>query len=316
MSKTWLSSSWKEIIFFVWYKNGIIMCKTTGLFYANEHMSCSEYAKSHEERIFERFSFQRGDVIPETLITHSIIVFVWKGAIIAQCGPFFDNRIHAGTMLFLPNNCICSAKVLSDTVLLRCFFDKDTQMCTRFMLESLPKVVNFTSIHRAFNPLPIRERVRQFLVNLYACLNDGLGCYHFHTMKRQELALLFRGYYSREELAAFFYPILSEDMSFKEFVLSHFRKVENVEKLAELANLSPTTFNRRFKKTFGISFAQWLEKRKAEDILRDIRMTDKTFSEIADAHGFSSAAYFTTFCKRHFGKSPSEIRSLRSEKNG
>ena len=274
-----MSSSWKEIIFFVWYKNGIIMCKTTGLFYANEHMSCSEYAKSHEERIFERFSFQRGDVIPETLITHSIIVFVWKGAIIAQCGPFFDNRIHAGTMLFLPNNCICSAKVLSDTVLLRCFFDKDTQMCTRFMLESLPKVVNFTSIHRAFNPLPIRERVRQFLVNLYACLNDGLGCYHFHTMKRQELALLFRGYYS-----------------------------ENVEKLAELANLSPTTFNRRFKKTFGISFAQWLEKRKAEDILRDIRMTDKTFSEIADAHGFSSAAYFTTFCKRHFGKTPKELR--------
>ena len=175
-------------------------------------------------------------------------------------------------MLFLPCNCLCSAKVLEDTVLLRCHFDKNTQMCSRFALENLPRLVDLSSIPQAFNPLPIRERLRQFLVNLYACLDDGLGCRHFHVMKRQELALLFRGYYSKEELAAFFYPVLSEDMDFKELVLANFRDVKELDALAKLANLSPATFSRRFKKTFGLSFAQWLEKRKVEDILRDIRM--------------------------------------------
>ena len=291
----------------------MIMGKIPSLLYVSEHLNCSEYAMSREERIFMRFTFRKGDVIPETLITRSIIVFVWKGALMAQCGSFLDNRIEEGTMLFLPCNCLCSAKVLEDTVLLRCHFDKNTQMCSRFALENLPWLVDLSSIPQAFNPLPIRERLRQFLVNLYACLDDGLGCRHFHVMKRQELALLFRGYYSKEELAAFFYPVLSEDMDFKELVLANFRDVKELDALAKLANLSPATFSRRFKKTFGLSFAQWLEKRKVEDILRDIRMTDKTFSEIADAHGFSSPAYFTTFCKRKLGKSPSDIRLGDSE---
>ena len=182
---------------------------------------------------------------------------------------------------------------------------------TRFTLENLPKLIDFSTIQHKYTVLLIRERIMQFIDSLILCLNDGLGCRHFHQLKQKELALLFRGYYNKEELAHFFYPILSENMDFKELVLANYTYAKDMESIAERMNLSPTTFNRRFKKNFGESFAQWQEKRKADDILREIRMTDKTFSEIANEYNFSSPAYFTTFCKRNFGKSPTEIRGER-----
>ena len=290
------------------------MVYMTSLLYRNEHLNCSEYALTEAAMIFKRYSFKKGKRLPDLLMDHSSIVFVLEGVILMHCGPFLDRRVEERNMFFLPNNVLCSGEVLEDTELLSCVFDKDTQVCNRFMLENLVKLDGFGSIRYDFDTLSIRGRLWEFVRFLVECLDDGLGCRHFHQMKRQELALLFRGYYTKEELARFFYPILSENMDFRESVLACFREANSLEEIARRMNLTPVTFNRRFKKTFGEPYAQWLEKRKAEDILRDILITNKTFSEIADAYGFSSAAYFTTFCKRHFGKSPSEIRQQRNER--
>ena len=83
----------------------------------------------------------------------------------------------------------------------------------------------------------------------------------------------------------------------------------DVNELADMAHLSLVTFNRHFKKAFGETAARWLEKRRAEDLLREIQLTRKTFAEIALEFRFSSPAYLTTFCKRHFGKTPKQLRT-------
>ena len=280
------------------------------LLYLNEHLQCDEYATA-EQTIFKQFHFKKGESLPEKKMEYSAIIFILGGEIVSHYDSFYNYRIGAGQMIFLPYTAACSGKALSDTTLLRCIFDKNTQICTRFTLENLPKLIDFSTIQHRYTVLPVRERIMQFIDSLILCLNDGLGCRHFHQLKQKELALLFRGYYNKEELAHFFYPILSENMDFKELVLANYTYAKDMESIAERMNLSPTTFNRRFKKNFGESFAQWQEKRKADDILREIRMTDKTFSEIANEYNFSSPAYFTTFCKRNFGKSPTEIRGER-----
>lgn len=120
---------------------------------------------------------------------------------------------------------------------------------------------------------------------------------------------MFRGYYTKEDLAHFFYPVLSANWDINSFVLNHYKKVNDVSELANMAHLSLVTFNRHFKKAFGETAARWLEKRRAEDLLREIRLTKKSFTEIALEFRFSSSAYLTTFCKRHFGKTPKELRS-------
>ena len=120
--------------------------------------------------------------------------------------------------------------------------------------------------------------------------------------------LMLRAYYTKDELAHLFYPALSVDLDIKDFALSNYNKVKDVKEFASLAKMSPVTFNRRFKKVFGVSVAQWLEKQKSKDILQEIEQTNKTFAEIADSFNFSSPAYFVTFCKRHFSKTPKELR--------
>ena len=59
---------------------------------------------------------------------------------------------------------------------------------------------------------------------------------------------------------------------------------------------------------FGTSAKQWLIQKKKEKLLRDIIMTNMSIAELADKYRFS-VNYLTTFCKEHFGKSPTELRS-------
>ena len=72
--------------------------------------------------------------------------------------------------------------------------------------------------------------------------------------------------------------------------------------------MTVATFNRRFKEAFEVSTHKWIATRKAERVLRDIRVTNKTLECIAVEHDFSSTAYLATFCKQQYGKSPSELR--------
>ena len=38
-------------------------------------------------------------------------------------------------------------------------------------------------------------------------MEDDIGCKHLQELKLQELFILFRAYYTKEQLAAFFHPI-------------------------------------------------------------------------------------------------------------
>ena len=103
--------------------------------------------------------------------------------------------------------------------------------------------------------------------------------------------------------------MIGADLDFKDFIFTHYLNISNVNEFAELAHLTPATFNRRFKAAFKQPAHKWFAERKAERILRDIKISDKTFEEISIEQGLSSPAYLTTFCKQHFGKAPSELRS-------
>lgn len=85
---------------------------------------------------------------------------------------------------------------------------------------------------------------------------------------------------------------------------------------ASLANMTVRSFQRRFKAEFSCTAQEWLIARRAENILNELRSTNKDLTTIAMQYGFSAMSYFTTFCKRHFGMPPSAIRSMRDTKHG
>lgn len=137
---------------------------------------------------------------------------------------------------------------------------------------------------------------------------EGLNCIHYHRLKQEELCILLRGYYSPEQLYGLLGSIVGGSDNFKDFVLRNYKNITDIAAFASIANMSVRNFQRKFKAEFNLSAREWLNERRAEHILRDIRSSDKTIAEIALSYGFASPSYFTIFCKQHFGKTPSQLR--------
>ena len=160
-------------------------------------------------------------------------------------------------------------------------------------------------------PLPqlaVCEELVAFYSDLSHNLDEGLNCLHFHRLKQEELCILLRGYYSLEDLYILLKSVIGSSDNFKDFVLENYQHVNDVSDFALLAHMSVRNFQRKFKEEFKWPVREWLNERRAERILRDIRNTDKSIAEIATSYGFATASYFTVFCKQYFGMTPSELR--------
>lgn len=99
------------------------------------------------------------------------------------------------------------------------------------------------------------------------------------------------------------------------YLQQHFMEEVSLLQTAELFHVNVTHLSEIFKKISGKTFSDYiLELRMvhAEKLLRESKLT---IADIAELTGFSSASYFSTVCKRYFGKSPNELRSENDERD-
>lgn len=68
-------------------------------------------------------------------------------------------------------------------------------------------------------------------------------------------------------------------------------------------------------KVSGKSARQWIDEYTVEDIRYHLLNTDYSIKEIAYRLGFENLSFFGKYVKRHFGKSPLELRSIRNKRN-
>lgn len=66
-------------------------------------------------------------------------------------------------------------------------------------------------------------------------------------------------------------------------------------------------------KVSGKSARQWIDEYTVEDIRYHLFNTDYSIKEIAYRLGFENLSFFGKYVKRHFGKSPSELRTARNK---
>ncbi|NNE00953.1 MAG: AraC family transcriptional regulator [Pirellulaceae bacterium] len=94
-----------------------------------------------------------------------------------------------------------------------------------------------------------------------------------------------------------------------EHLHSNFADSLSTQQLADMAGLSVSHFERRFRHAFGASPRQYLVRVRVEHAARMLRETDQTVSEIAHACGFYDHAHFSRSFRRFMNLSPSKYRS-------
>lgn len=274
------------------------------LLYKEEHLACYNHQKEDKAPI-EGLKINAANLW-ENIAEESKIIFVIEGRINISYGEVTDRIVESKQMFILRQGYQYKAYVEEDTFIMIFRISSQINFCDRFSIQQLYKKESKTE--EEFNLLEVNDRLRGFLHWTYVNISDGIKCTHFFDIKKQELFFLLRAYYSKEDLALLFSSLLNNDQIFSNFIYDNHYKVKNIQQLVALSNYSVSAFNKRFKKSFGISPYKWMKDQRAKRIFHEINNYTKNFKVISEEYGFSSLSQFNDFCKVHFGLTPGEIR--------
>ena len=110
----------------------------------------------------------------------------------------------------------------------------------------------------------------------------------------------------RQILADLFSP---NTYTFKEIIEAHSLSDISVSELAQLTNLSLSTFKREFKKIYNESPGNFLRSRKLGKARELLTLSNQGITQIAFDCGFKDVAHFSNSFKEKFGQSPSHYRA-------
>ncbi len=277
------------------------------LLYQEEHLFCSNYNQGSPSLIECVDIASRKEWEGRT--TDKEIVFVLKGSMKISYGFVLDLPVSEKSMILLTPGCRFTAWTGKGVSLMIMRFPEAIYFFDKQHLED----INYENpcLENSLQPLEIKPAIQSFISFLIDTLSDGLRCKHYCELKTKELFYLFQIYYTKEELAIFFRPLLTTDAQFAEFVLTNYHKVKTVNQFASLSSCSLSNFDKKFRRAFGTSAYQWMMQKRNERVFHEINTTNKPFLQIAEEQGFSSNSQFTDYCKKHLGGSPGEIRRRR-----
>lgn len=279
------------------------------LLYKQEHLTCYNYEKGHRPTI-EKVSIKKGQSWNLFSIDNKV-VFIMEGTLQFSFGDIINENITENKMMMIPAGSQIQSMAVEDCVFIVIRLYKTKQLCDCFSLDLL-LLEKEKEIKSGIHFLDINERVESYLSFLDACMTDGLKCAYYFELKSKEFYFLLRAFYTKKDLLGFFYPLISNDLSFSEYIIKNHYKAKTVQELADLMHYSLSGFQKRFKKVFGVSAYHWMKEERSKLIYHEINSTDKSFKEISDEYGFSSPSHFNDFCKSSFGNTPGIIRRKKA----
>lgn len=278
------------------------------LMYLKEHLECQNYV-SDEAAIWGSLELKAGSFTYREGVERHTLIFVLTGELTFSTAKTINRTVKESCFFLVPAGDNFYARAETDCLLMRCSLTPEITLCNRHSIEELRLHASMETMWKngtvvlTIHPLLLKE-----LKITRETLCAGLSCLHYHHIKMEILLMELRGFYRREDLAALFMPILGENGDFKHKIMQIYPSINTAKELAEQLHMSSTVFKRKFQKAFGTSAKQWLIQKKKEKLLYDILMTELTLTELADKYNFT-VNYLTTFCKEHFGKSFTELRT-------
>lgn len=282
------------------------------LFHYEEHTSCKHYA-SDVKVGFKYMDLEPGVELSNEENNINYLIFIIKGKVCVSCDQFNSKHFHKGELFLVPYLSTMTGRTLTAVSAMVCLFVRPANLCDRIELESLTPFCE--KIDYKFSSLEIRPALYDFLHTLKNYLKDGTSCKHLHELKHKEMFLLFRFYYSREELAELFYPIIGLSLDFREKVVQNYINCVKVRQLAECCGYSITTFTEKFKAEFHCNPLEWMQKRKSLHVKSRLADLNLPIKNIVEEFQFASQAHLNAYCKKFFSLTAVELRHKISFEN-
>ena len=274
-----------------------------------KHASCFCY-DGKETPQAEVVKFENMETTERSLSNNKMI-FVLKGNVIITLRDNPGGEFRKGEFTFIPAGDQMQCKATAKSTILVLHLIDSIYMCHGISIEQLYYRMNEMEKPEKLVPLQIDIRLLQVAQGMVNAWEDGLRCRIFLQAGIAQLLAMLPAYYSKEELCRFFYPILSPNTAFSEYVRKNWLKCRTVNELSRRINMSPQQFSRRFNTVFKQNPLEWMQKEKARLIYEEIRRRNKPLKEIASDYGFTNQANFNRFCKIFFKMNPGEIRKRR-----
>ena len=97
-------------------------------------------------------------------------------------------------------------------------------------------------------------------------------------------------------------------------IFEHLAEPLTIERLAEEAHLSRSSFLRKFTETVGMSPHRFIQKERIKNAGQLLKNTDMTIARIAGEVGFYDVSHFVRAFTAAIGYTPTEYRRIESEK--
>ena len=270
-----------------------------------KHIICANCDRESQGSLVEIIELKEGAVYTRSQEC-SEIAFICKGSLLLSSKETIRRVIQKGEMVFLPVGLHLSMEIREDVVIFICKLSREIRFCELLRLEDLEKYVK--CIDEEFNTLTICPSIAHFLRSFIPCVQDQLRCKQYISLKINELIFLFRAYYTKEQMAAFFFPYIGVDYQFRNAIYKNALTSKSVAELAGLSNMSVNGFLHRFKRLMDCTPSEFINKEKAKHIRYELACSGIPIQELGEKYGFEVMLTFSNFCKKHIGKTPRQIR--------
>lgn len=241
----------------------------------------------------------------------SLLAFVLEGEVEMSTGIYVKEIACEGQMFVVHKGDNGYTKGLKDAVILFCSFDSSMALCNGLSLGNATEDYKEpTPEERQSQGLPRLEINNMLMTELKLVQHEvesNLLGYRFMEFKRYIIVYMLRTLYNKEELFYMFRCVRNDDFDFRDKVLHFYTCDINAQELCAQMEMSTATFNRRFKRAFGMPCGEWLNSKRQVQVLMDLKTTDLSVKEIAGKYNLTPN-YLTDFCKRFLGDVPVNLR--------
>ncbi|MDO5663799.1 MAG: helix-turn-helix transcriptional regulator [Bacteroidia bacterium] len=277
------------------------------LLYINEHLQCKNYL-SDDKCTFSKYLVKKNIPVNINFFNQYLFVFVLSGKLELTYESGYKIKLESSKMYSIGFDQSVFVNSIENSQIILLTFDRPQVLCDEFNLMNLKEYLPVED--SKVRSLVINKYMLNFLDTMQMYIGNKMLCRHLQGLKQSEFFFIMRGFYTKEENAMFFYPVIEAKNPFKLLVREKSKNVETVKDLAAACNMTTKTLTRRFKETFNETPKQWLLTRKKQRVKIEVLRTDN-FKEVQEKVGFSSYAHLNDYCVKQFDKTLKELRRLK-----